>query len=80
MSMKHVCETRGQKEDKDNNNNKYVEFSDDEEKEEDEECHKTLNDEKCSNVKVIVGNKNKTVINNKCKAIGCCEDEGDYEK
>lgn len=38
--MKHVYETHGHKEDKDNNIKKYVELSDNEEKEEDEECHK----------------------------------------
>ena len=29
MSMKHVCETCEEKEDKKNNNNKHVELSDD---------------------------------------------------
>ena len=29
MSKKHVCETCGKKEDKDNNNNKHVALSDD---------------------------------------------------
>ena len=37
ISMKHVCETCGKKEDRGNsNNNEHVEFSDNEEKEEDE--------------------------------------------
>lgn len=41
------------------------------------------NDGKCSNVKVIVDNKNKMVANNKklkYEAIECYEDEGDYDK
>ena len=75
--MKCVYETHGKKEDNYNNKNNYVEFPCNEEKEGNEECHKTLNYDKCSNDKVKVDNKNRMVLNNKIlkgEAIECCED------
>ena len=65
-AQKNMCQ------DKDDDNNNYVELSDDEENEEDEEFRKTLNDEKCNDVKVEIENKNEMVTRDKklkCKAI-----------
>ena len=47
VTMKHVCEMQGMKENKNtNNNNKHEELSCDEEKHEDEECHAMVKEEK----------------------------------
>ena len=44
------------------------------------ENHEELSDEKRSDVEVAVGNENEMVASNECKAVECCEDEGDCEK
>ena len=71
--MKHVRETHGRKENKNENNDENEELSCNEEKEEDEQHHKILNDRKRSNV-AMSDKKSKR------KAIKCYADEGDHEK
>ena len=67
MTMKHVCEMQGMKENRNRNNNKHKKLSCDEEKDEDLECYTTLQDDESS---AVATNDKK----HKSKAIECCVD------